>query len=96
LMKLFVKGWIQSRRVINTWKEGKTILWHKKRDREESSTWRPISVTNCMYRILTCLMGRAIQNIPHQSWYLLGQSEGFYQENEQMQRTCDDCEWIAS
>jgi hypothetical protein len=26
LMKLFVKGWIQSRRVINTWKEGKTIL----------------------------------------------------------------------
>jgi hypothetical protein len=62
-MKLLVRGYIKSGRVMSTWKEAKTILLHKKGDRKEIENWRPISITNCMYRIFTCLMTRAIQDV---------------------------------
>jgi 3-dehydroquinate dehydratase len=60
-MKQLVRGCIRSGRVINTWKEAKTILLFKKGSREEIGNWRPISITNCMYRIFTCLIARAFQ-----------------------------------
>jgi hypothetical protein len=63
LMKLLVGGIIRSGRVMNTWKEAKTILVHKKGNREEIGNWRPTLITNCLYRIFTCLMARAFQNI---------------------------------
>jgi hypothetical protein len=63
IMELLVRACIQSGKVINTWTEAKTILLHMKGNREEIENWRPISITNCMYRIFTCLMARAIQNI---------------------------------
>jgi hypothetical protein len=62
-MKLLVRASIRSGRVMSTWKEAKTILLHKKGDREDIGNWRPISITNCMYRIFTCLMARAFQKI---------------------------------
>jgi hypothetical protein len=62
-IKLLVRGIIRSGRVMNTWKEAKTILSHTKGDREEIGNWRPISITNYMYRISTCLMARAFQGI---------------------------------
>jgi hypothetical protein len=62
-MKLLVRACIQSGRVINTWNEAKTILLHKKGNRDGTGNWRSISITNCMYRIFTCLMSRAFQFI---------------------------------
>jgi hypothetical protein len=62
-MKLLVSASIRSGRVMSTWKEAKTILLHKKGDRGEIGNWRPISITNCIYRIFTCLMARAFQDI---------------------------------
>jgi hypothetical protein len=48
---------------MNSWKEPKTILRYKKRSRDEVENWRPISITNCMDRIFTCLMARALQDV---------------------------------
>jgi hypothetical protein len=62
-VKLLVRGCIRSGRVMSSWKEAKTMLLYKKGDRDEIGNWRPISITNCMYRIFTCLMARAFQAI---------------------------------
>jgi hypothetical protein len=62
-MKLLVRGCIKSGRMMSTWKDAKIILLHKKVDRGKIGNWRPISIMNCMYRIFTCLMVRAIQDI---------------------------------
>jgi hypothetical protein len=62
-MKLLVRGCIKSDRVMSTWKDAKTILLHKKGDREQIGNWRPISITNCMYRLFPCLIVRAIQDV---------------------------------
>jgi hypothetical protein len=62
-VRTLVRGIIKSGRVMNSWKEVRTILIHKKGDRDEIANWRPISITNCMYRIFTCFMARAIQEI---------------------------------
>jgi hypothetical protein len=47
-MKNIIRASLRSGRVISTWKEARTILIHKKGDREEIENWRPISITNCM------------------------------------------------
>jgi hypothetical protein len=62
-MKHLIRACIQGGKVINSWKEARTILLHKKGDPGEIQNWRPISITNCIYRIFTCLLARAIQNI---------------------------------
>jgi hypothetical protein len=62
-MKLLVLGCMKRGPVLSTWKEAKTILLHKKGSREEIGNWKPISITNCIYRIFTCLMARAIQEV---------------------------------
>jgi hypothetical protein len=48
---------------MTSWKEARTILLHKKGDREVIGNWRPISITNCVYRIFTCLLTPAFQDI---------------------------------
>jgi hypothetical protein len=62
-MKNIIRASLRCGRVISSWKEARTILIHKKGDREDVRNWRPISITNCMYRIFTCLMARTIQRI---------------------------------
>jgi hypothetical protein len=62
-LRLLVRACIQHGRVMTMWKEAKTILLHKKGDWDQVDNWRPISITNCVYRIFTCLIARAIQGI---------------------------------
>jgi hypothetical protein len=52
-MKNVVRACLRNGRIISTWKEAKTILLHKKGGRDQIENWRPISITNCMYRLLT-------------------------------------------
>jgi hypothetical protein len=63
LMKLLIRACMRSEQILSTWKEARTILIYKKGDREDVTNWRPISSTNCMYIIFTCLMARAFQMI---------------------------------
>jgi hypothetical protein len=62
-MRHIIKAAIRCGRVMTSWKEARTILLHKKGDREVIGNWRPISITNCSYRIFTCLLARAFQDI---------------------------------
>jgi hypothetical protein len=62
-MKHLIRACIRGGKVINSWKEARTILLHKKGDPDDVENWRPISITNCIYRIFTCLLARSIQNI---------------------------------
>jgi hypothetical protein len=55
-MKHIIKTSIRCGRVMTSWKEARTIFLHKKGDREMIRNWRPISITNCAYRIFTCLL----------------------------------------
>jgi hypothetical protein len=59
--ELLVRTCIKNDRIIQTWKKARTILIHKKGDRDAIQNWRPISITNCVYRIFTRLLARAIQ-----------------------------------
>jgi hypothetical protein len=80
-MKLLVRGCMRSGRVISTWKEAKTILLHKKGSRDEIGNWRPISITNCIYRIFTCLMARAFQFVNSKVHIFSDSQKGFIKKS---------------
>jgi hypothetical protein len=60
-IKLLVRTCIRNRKIIQTWKEARPILIHKKGNRDAIQNSRPISIMNCVYRIFTGLLARAIQ-----------------------------------
>jgi hypothetical protein len=79
-VRTLVRGIIKSGRVMKSWKEARTILIHKKGNRDEIGNWRPISITNCMYRIFTCLMARAIQDVNSRIKVFADTQKGFIQK----------------
>jgi hypothetical protein len=62
-MKHIIKASIRYGRVMISWKEARTILLYKAGNSEVIGNWRPISITNGAYRIFTCLLARAFQDI---------------------------------
>jgi hypothetical protein len=79
-VRTLVRGIIESGRVMSSWKEVKSVLIHKKRDRDQIENWRPISITSCIYRILTCLMARAFQEINSKTKIFSDTQKGFIQK----------------
>jgi hypothetical protein len=47
-VRRLVRRIIKSGRVMTSWKEAKTILIHKKGDRDQIENVRPISIPNCL------------------------------------------------
>jgi hypothetical protein len=76
-MKLITRACIRCGRIMESWKTAKTILIYKKGDRNETANWRPISITNCLYRVFTCLMGRCFQEINATYHIYSDQQKGF-------------------
>jgi hypothetical protein len=66
LMKRIVKAIFRCGRVFDSRKEARIILISNKGQRTDPKNWRPISITNCTYRLYTCLMGRAFQQVNSQ------------------------------
>jgi hypothetical protein len=64
-VKNLIVASIRCGRLMTKWKEARTILLYKKGDRNTITSWRPISITNCIYRIFTCLMARSFQAMNH-------------------------------
>jgi hypothetical protein len=62
-MKSVIQGCLSYGRIMDSWKMAKTILIYKKGDKIDPKNWRPISITNCLYRVFTCLMARCFQDI---------------------------------
>jgi hypothetical protein len=79
-MKRIIEGILRSGRTITSWKEARTILIHKKGNVDELRNWRPISITNCIYRIFTCLMARCFQHMNEKYGVFSDNQKGFLQK----------------
>jgi hypothetical protein len=79
-MKHIIRGVIKSGRVMESWKQARTILLYKKGDQKEIGNWRPISITNWVYRIFTCLMARSFQKINMRYKVFTDNQKGFIQK----------------
>lgn len=44
---------LTAKKIPASWKVAKTILLHKKGDKDNISNWRPISLANCLYKVYT-------------------------------------------
>jgi hypothetical protein len=62
-MKNLIRASMECGRVMKKWKEARTILLYKKGDRNAITNWRPISITNCVHRIFTCLIAKSFQEM---------------------------------
>jgi hypothetical protein len=79
-MKHIIQGCISTGKVFDSWKSAKTILLYKKGDRNDPHNWRPISITNCLYRDFTCLMARCFQQINKKFHIFSNTQKGFIQK----------------
>jgi hypothetical protein len=79
-IRILVETCIRNGRVPESWKEARTILIYKKGEREEIQNWRPISITNCIYRIFTCLMARSWQATNRRVHLFSDTQKGFIQK----------------
>jgi hypothetical protein len=80
-MKSIIEATIRCGKVFKTWKEGRTILLYKKGDRDDPKNWRPITITNCLYRAYTCLMARMIQETNKRCHIYSDRQKGFIQKS---------------
>jgi hypothetical protein len=62
-MRRIIKDTIRCDRVFDSWKDARTVLIYKKGERSDPKNWRLITITNCTYRLYTCLMTRAFQQV---------------------------------
>jgi hypothetical protein len=76
-LQIIVKASVKCRRTISSWKEARSILLYKKGDRKQIKNWRPISITNCVYRIFTCLMTRCFQEVNEKYGVYTDSQKGF-------------------
>jgi uncharacterized C2H2 Zn-finger protein len=76
-VKNLITASIRCGRVMTKWKEARTILLYKKGDRNVITNWRPISITNCIYRIFTCLMARSFQEMNRKYQVYTDSQKGF-------------------
>jgi hypothetical protein len=76
-MKLIIEATIRCKKVFKSWKEARTILIFKKGREDDINNWRPISITNCIYRIYTCLMARCFQAENQKAHFYTDRQKGF-------------------
>jgi hypothetical protein len=58
-VRILVEACVRNGRVLESRKEARTTLLHKRGERDQIQNWRPISMTNCVYRIFICLRARS-------------------------------------
>jgi hypothetical protein len=76
-MKKIIQATGRCGKIFTTWKEARTILIHKKGDKGTLQNWRPISITNCIYRIYTCLMAKCFQKVNEKCQIFTDTQKGF-------------------
>jgi hypothetical protein len=70
--------------------KGRMTLLQKKGDIEVIGDVRPISITNCAYRIFTCLLARPSRDISAKHRAFTDLQTGFRREHECVQRRRDN------
>jgi hypothetical protein len=78
-LKLIFYKIVTEKKIARSWKTARTGLLYDKGPQEETKNWRPISITNAIYRIFTCLMARLVQRANAATKYeiFLSDQKGF-------------------
>uniref|UniRef100_A0A914EMM8 Reverse transcriptase n=1 Tax=Acrobeloides nanus TaxID=290746 RepID=A0A914EMM8_9BILA len=63
LVKIFNRC-LQEQKIPPHWKRAYTILIYKKGDKSKMQNWRPIALTNTIYKIYTSIWAQRLQNLP--------------------------------
>jgi hypothetical protein len=82
-MKLIIKATIRCDQVFDSWKAARIVLIYKKGERTDSKNWKPIIITNCTYRIYTCLIARAFQQVNSQYGIHADAQKGFIKKTNE-------------
>ena len=79
IMRSFVVFWEEG---INpsSWKESHTWMPHKKGDGTELKHWRPITLTNSIYKLWTSVVARMLSGYAEQMKIFTDAQEGFRRE----------------
>ena len=64
-------------RFPTAWKRAKTVVVPKDGDPREPRNWRPITITSTAYRVIMCLISRAMQSLNASKRFINDQQHGF-------------------
>ena len=64
-------------RFPTAWKRAKTVVVPKDGDLHEPRNWRPITITSTAYRVIMCLISRAMQSLNASKRFVNDQQHGF-------------------
>ena len=64
-------------RFPTSWKRAKTVFIPKEGDPQEPRNWRPITITPTIYRVIMCLISRAMQSLNSTKKFINDRQHGF-------------------
>ena len=70
-------SWEEFERFPTSWKKAKTVVVPKDGDPHEPRNWRPITITSTAYRVVMCLISRAMQSLNSAKKFINDQQHGF-------------------
>ena len=77
LIRLILKMMLSCKRFPDSMKICKTVMLYKKGDPRETRSWRPITITPTLYRIVMCHISRSLQMLNEQKKFICNQQKGF-------------------
>ena len=77
MMTLISEAMIRHRRFPTKWNQNRTILLFKHGDPNETANWRPLTISNCMYRVWSCALSIITQRINSEHQFLSRSQKGF-------------------
>ena len=77
IIKSTIKLMLSSGKFPSNLKACKTVMLFKKGDPSLTRSWRPITITSTLYRILMCHISRSMQSLNNQKRFICNQQKGF-------------------
>ena len=81
LVKAFIKLWKAGVTPIS-WKESHIALMYKKGDPTLLKNWRPVTLTNTLYKLWTAVVARLISEYAEEAGILSDTQEGFRRQKK--------------
>ena len=77
LLQWIISEMKEFERFPTSWKKAKTVVVPKDGDPHEPRNWRPITITSTAYRVVMCLISRAMQSLNSAKKFINDQQHGF-------------------
>ena len=77
IVKIIIQFMLKYNKIPYIWKESKTILLYKKGDPNEVRSWRPISISSTLYRIIFCHFSKCISALNNNNRIINRVQKGF-------------------